>query len=224
VRNRSPRYLPAKDYYALKIRPIYRSYPVLRRTGNHPDTASACCKRSPRLFSTLPSCTPKKIGFAPEKSFSNRRRCFSRRRRSRPSIHCCRCLSREHFRLPSRWPVYYPQEGRPGGRIKRLRGLPHASDAGQIVFSRWPGHYGASNGRGKTAGDPRKQPRFDCDSSRAGLGLVRSSLDTQQGFFESLTKEELLRQLAASRPEYSRVKEPADHIPCAYRPLSAFKT
>jgi hypothetical protein len=56
------------------------------------------------------------------------------------------------------------------------------------------------------------------------LGLVRSSLDTQQGFFQSLTKEELLRQLAASRPEYSRVKEPADHIPCAYRPLSAFKT
>ena len=68
-RDRSPRYMTAAEYYALKVRPIYRSYPAYA-PGREPIGYRESLKKKNRRFClTLRSYTRRKTGFGPASWF-----------------------------------------------------------------------------------------------------------------------------------------------------------
>ena len=58
-RDRSPRYMSSAEYYALKVRPIYRSYPAYAAGREPPATSTPSSKETQKSSSIPPNSTPR---------------------------------------------------------------------------------------------------------------------------------------------------------------------
>jgi hypothetical protein len=81
-RDRSPRYVTAEQYYALKVRPIYRSYPAYVKGREPAGYLESLKQKEPEIFSTQASFTPRRTG-SRRASWSSNRKPFSSLRPSR---------------------------------------------------------------------------------------------------------------------------------------------
>ena len=55
-RGRSPRYMSAEEYYALRVRPIYRSYPMYAPGRDPAGYIESLKKKEPEIILTPRSC------------------------------------------------------------------------------------------------------------------------------------------------------------------------
>jgi len=96
--DRSPRYMTAEEYYALKVRPIYRSYPVYAPGREPAGYRESLLQRDPEIiFDASKLRTKARLDSGRQAGLRIARLFSDRRRKRRRSTRYCQCRAKASF-------------------------------------------------------------------------------------------------------------------------------
>ncbi|MBL8229156.1 MAG: hypothetical protein JNL98_11790 [Bryobacterales bacterium] len=202
VRERSPRYMSAKDYYALRVRPVYRSYPVYAPGREPAGYRQSLLNREPEIIFDPSKLRTKEDWIRAGKIVFESQTVFLPAR-SQPTVDPLLPVSKEGVLPPFR----------PGGQyIIRKKGVIEigfnaCADCHTRVMPDGSFFQGAQGVVARPVSEAELQRIRNIDgatlASRAEQAWVLFGAPwilSKEAFFQRFTRDEMVRHAAASRP------------------------